>query len=245
MNLKEFCQKYGISEAQFYGNEKIEGNIDLRSLTTIPEGCNLTAGGYIDLESLTTIPEGCNLTAGGNIYLRSLTTMPEGCNLTSGGNIYLRSLTIKGDYKPKTNLIFFQGGAYLKSDGIFAKVVRKFGKAYKLKKINSEKEFWMVTDGAFIHAHGETIKEAKEAFRFKVQAEKIKKEPITLESIIKIQHYRIITGACEFGVRRWIESNIPKNREEVVSNGIKVKDLLPILEKTNAYGLSKFKSLIK
>ena len=162
------------------------------------------------------------------------------------GDIYLESLTIKGDYVPKTDLMFFQGGAYVKADGIFAKVVRKIGKAYQLQKINSEKEFWMVTDGAFTHAHGDTLKEAKESFRFKVQAEKIKKEPITLESVIKIQHYRIITGACEFGVRNWIESNISeKNRKKVIEKGIKVKYLLPILEKTDAYGLEKFKALIK
>src|SRR5690606_2412301 len=123
-----------------------------------------------------------------------------GFNPTVGGSLYLGSLSGHQKRQPQTDLIFFKGGAYLKADGIFAKVVRKVGKAYQLKKINSEKEFWMVTDGAFTHAHGETIKEAKKAFRFKVQAEKIKKEPITLESVIKIQHYRIITGACEFGV---------------------------------------------
>lgn len=103
----------------------------------------------------------------------------------------------------------------------------------------------MVTDGKFTHAHGENFKEAKEAFRFKIQSEKIKSQPITLETVVKIQHYRIITGACEFGVKNWIETNIPSNiRAKVINNGIKVKDLVPLLEKTDAYGLSKFKALI-
>jgi hypothetical protein len=103
----------------------------------------------------------------------------------------------------------------------------------------------MVTDGAFTHAHGDTLKEAKESFNFKIESERIKSDPITLETIVKIQHYRIVTGACEFGVKNWIEQNIPQEkRAAILKNGIKAKDLLPMLEKTDAYGLSRFKALL-
>ena len=47
-----------------------------------------------------------------------------------------------------------------------------------------------------------------------------------------------MTGACELGVKNWIEQN------EIKKDKIKAKDLLPILEKTNAYGLSNFKKLL-
>jgi len=194
-------------------------------LVSIPEGFNPTVGGYLDLGGLTSIPEGFNPTVGGGLDL--------------SGN-YSDKKTA-----PKSDIVFFQGGAYLKADGIFAKVIQAKKGVYRLCNLNSEKEFFMVTDGKFTHAHGQTLNEAKESFRFKIQSEKIKSEPITLETVVKIQHYRIITGACEFGVKSWIETNIPeKIRAKVIKNGIKVKDLIPMLEKTDAYGLSKFKSLI-
>ena len=48
--LKEkLCKKCGLTEDQFYGREKIEGSLDLRGLTSIPEGFNPTVGGYLYL----------------------------------------------------------------------------------------------------------------------------------------------------------------------------------------------------
>ena len=265
MNITEFCKNHNLTEGQFNGKEKIGGYLDLSGLTSIPEGFNPTVGGDLGLRGLTSIPEGFNPTVGGGLYLRGLTSIPEGFNPTVGGDLYLSGLTsvpegfnptvggylyLSGNYSnkntaPQTDLIFFQGGAYLKADGVFAMVVRKRGNLYELSKINSSTAFWMVTDGKFTHAHGETLKEAKESFRFKIESDRIASEPITSETVIKIQHYRIITGACEFGVKNWIEQNIPQaKRASILKNGIKAKDLLPILEKTDAYGLSRFKALL-
>jgi hypothetical protein len=33
-----FCTKYNLSADQFYGREKISGDLDLRSVTSLPEG---------------------------------------------------------------------------------------------------------------------------------------------------------------------------------------------------------------
>ena len=63
---KEFCNKNNISEAQFFGKEKIGGYLYLGSLTSIPEGFNPTVGGYLYLGRLTSIPEGFNPTVGGD-----------------------------------------------------------------------------------------------------------------------------------------------------------------------------------
>ena len=65
------------------------GDLDLYSLTTMPEGVTLHAGGYLNLRSLTTLPEGVTLHAGGYLNLYSLTTMPEGVTLHAGGYLYL------------------------------------------------------------------------------------------------------------------------------------------------------------
>ena len=53
MRIKDFCRISGLTEAQCAG-EVVSGSIYLRSLTTMPEGVTLNAGGSIYLGSLTT-----------------------------------------------------------------------------------------------------------------------------------------------------------------------------------------------
>ena len=90
-------------------------------------------------------------------------------------------------------------------------------------------------DGFF--AHGETIKKSIEDLEFKILSEKLKNEPIKKDTILTIQYYRLLTGACELGVKEWMSTN-------KIDEGITALELLPILEKTNAYGLEKFKKLM-
>jgi hypothetical protein len=248
----EFCKKYNLSEDQFIGKETVGGDLYLRNLTSIPEGFNPTVGGYLDLGNLTSIPEGFNPTVGGDLYLRNLTSIPEGFNPTVGGSVLLRSglkcnsTKPKGTIKtPKNKLLFWQDGKYVSADRMFTEVISKKGNTYKVKKLHSQKEFYLVTDGK-THAHGETAEKAKEDFRFKLMAEKLKSEPILEDTVVTIKHYRLLTGACELGVNSWMQSQFnEKERTAIMEKGMKAKDLLPILEKTNAYGIERFKKLVK
>ncbi len=82
-------------------------DLNLGSLTSLPERCELKPGGNLYLESLTSLPERCELTPGGNLYLRSLTLLPERCELTPGRGLYLRSRTSlpeRCELKPGGNL---------------------------------------------------------------------------------------------------------------------------------------------
>ena len=113
----------------------------------------------------------------------------------------------------------------------------------KNKSVQKEPCFVASKDEYF--AHGGTAKEAIKDVLFKINSDRLKKEPITPDTIVTIDHYRLITGSCYFGCRSWIEANIPtKDRPKVIANGIKAKDIFPILQKTNAYGFEKFKLLI-
>lgn len=115
---------------------------------------------------------------------------------------------------------------------------------YLVKKVHSQKEFYLVTDGS-THSHGDTLQKAKEDFKFKVIAEKLKKDPIKEDTVITIMYYRVLTGACEMGVNNWIDNVFnEKEKDNVLKHGIKAKELLPILKSNNAYGFDKFKSLI-
>ena len=47
------------------------------------------------------------------------------------------------------------------------------------------------------------------------------------------------------GVKNWIDSVFKgENKADILKDGIKAKDLLPILKRENAYGLDRFQPLI-
>lgn len=74
-------------------------------------------------------------------------------------------------------------------------------------------------------AHGDTIKKAVSDLQFKIISDKLKKEPINKDTLITVNHYRLITGACELGVKQWMQSN-GINKDEITA-----LELLPILKK--------------
>ncbi len=213
-------------------NPTVGGSLYLGRLTSIPEGFNPTVGGYLDLGSITSIPEGFNPTVGGSLYLGSITSIPDGFNPTVGGSLYL-GRGLKSNCRQQSGPIFWE--KYVLADGMFTKILSKKGNIYRVKKIEDPKEFYLIVDGV-TSAHGDTIKKAKEDLDYKVKSESLKNNPVLADEIITIQRYRAITGACEAGVKAWMQQN---NASEMPA-----KDLLPILEKTNAYGYQKFLKLI-
>ena len=223
-----FCKRYNLTEDQFFGKEKINGSLDLRSVTALIPGFNPTVGGSLDLSSVTTLISGFNPTVGGDLDLRSVTKI-------------IRSTDI-----PK--LLSWQNGKYIKVDGIFTEVIKKTGNLYLAKKVNVPDEFYLATDGKWNYAHGATKEKAKADLRFKIIAEKLKKDPIKPDTMLTVLYYRTVTGACDLGCRQWLDANkIPykiEGESTVEVKPISAKDLLPLLEKSGAYGLDRIKSLI-
>ena len=103
----KYCkeQGYNLTDDQFSGREKIEGCLDLDSLTSIPEGFNPVVGGYLNLRSLTSIPEGFNPVVGYNLWLDSLTEIPENFNPLIKGDIYIIDDDV--NIKPELNFMNF------------------------------------------------------------------------------------------------------------------------------------------
>ena len=234
MNKQQFCKQFNLTEDQFFGKVKIEGYLDLRSVTSIPEGFNPTVGGDLDLRSVTSIPEGFNPTVGGDLEWRT-------------GSRYVGA-TIPRPKIKQVNKNFFwskNGSTYAFIDGIFCEVVNdrtskvndEDFRIIAAKKVNKPDTFFIVSN-VDLYAHGSELAKAFEDLHFKIACEKFKSEPIKADTIITVQHYRIITGACEMGCKDWMERNNIKVGE------IKASELLPLLEKTNAYGLERFKELV-
>lgn len=209
--IKDFCKKHNLTIDQFYGKEKIGGDLYLGSLTSIPEGFNPTVGGDLVWKN-------------GRKHIGATVIMP----------------TI-----PKPDLKW-KDGKYTKIDGIFCEIVSAHAwvisgldvEILRAKKINKSDSFFIAKAGGF-SSHGETMEKAVEDQKFKIAAEKIRKEPIYKDTIITTQHYRIITGACEFGVKEWMQNN------NITKQEITAGELMPLLKKTNAYGFDRFKSLVK
>ena len=185
-----------------------------------------------------TVPKGFNPTVGGTLDLRSMRAIPEGFNPTVGRSLELGS-DLKSKYKKLDPEFIFswQNGKYIKVDGILCEILTKRKDIYKIKIVGSKVESYLVKNGKN-WAHGETLKKAKEDLHFKMIAEKLKKDPIKKDTEITIQYYRIITGACELGCKAWMQQN------GITKEKMKAVELLPLLEKTNAYGIDKFKKLV-
>ena len=104
---------------------------------------------------------------GGSLDLSGLTSIPKEFNPTVGGYLYL-SGHLTANTKPLQTNIISWCDKYIKVDGVFTEIINRKGNIFKVKDINSsDTEYWLVTDGKFTHAHGKTLKEAKEDFRFK------------------------------------------------------------------------------
>jgi hypothetical protein len=122
-------------------------------------------------------------------------------------------------------------------------VVNKKGNVYKVKKLNQTKEFYIVTDGNGKFSHGETLKEAKEDLIYKISSnlDKSKYKNLTLQSKLTfeegIEAYRVITGACSFGVKDFVTTNKVKKTSYTIEEIIKLT--------SNSYGGSTFKEFFK
>jgi len=171
-------------------------------------------------------------TVGGDLYLGSVTSIPEGFN--------------KNDYQnkssDKTKLMTWQKGKYIKADDRFSEVISKKGNVWKLKDVNKNNEYYLVTDNRGRYAHGNTIKEAKEDLIYKINdRDKTKYEGISKTEKFPFEYcvemYRVITGACATGTRHFIESSwIAKNKYSV-NEIIKITD--------GKYGHKQFASFFK
>jgi hypothetical protein len=241
-------------------NPTVGGSLDLHSLTSIPEGFNPTVGVSLNLRSLKSIPEGFNPTVGGNLHLSSLKSIPEGFNPTVGGNLYLYSLkSIPEGFNPtvggslylydgmscdKTPLgstpLTWQNGKYMSFDGIFGELISRKGNVWKCKKVNKEEIFYVITDGEGRYSHGASLQEAREDLAYKIadniDKEKYKGLPLDTKFTFSeaVQCYRLITGACSFGTRHFIESyNISKRKKYTI------KDMITLTE--GQYGHNTFK----
>ena len=225
MSKKEFCKKHGFSDAQFLGEEKINGSLCLNGLTSIPEGFSPTVGDSLYLNGLTSIPEGFSPTVGGGLWLNGLTK-------EEGKKIQRTDI-------PDNFIFTWENGKYIQVDGIFSEVVSRRGNILKVKFIGEKKVTYLITDGQGCWAHGENLKEAREDLVYKISDRNASKYTgLTLDSRLSfkkaIESYRVITGACAAGTRMFVE-NLP-----LIKKSYKISEIVELTR--GAYGNREFES---
>jgi len=110
----------------------------------------------------------------------------------------------------------FKHKNFLFVDGILSRIVetketRGGVKIHKVVTVGQTKESYCIeADG--MYSHGDTIKEARESLFYKIgKRDKSAYEGWTLDRKITakeaIESYRVITGACEAGVRDFVKSH--------------------------------------
>ena len=213
------------------------GDIDLSKGATL-DAPSLATSGDIDLREGATLAAPLLATLG-SIYLSKDATL-DAPMLATAGSIYLsEGATLDANIFKKINHKSVDGRLFIiesekSTNGI--KIYSGWNFVSMIKKA-IKKEICFVAEKGDFTAHGETVKKAISDLQFKIIAEKLKKDPIKKDTVIDVNYYRTVTGACEFGVRSFIDSHKLKK-------SYKASELLPILEKNNAWGLEKIKSLI-
>ena len=244
-------------------NLTVGGYLDLENctgITALPD--NLTVGGslYLRGTGITALPD--NLTVGGFLDLENctgITALPD--NLTVGGSLYLRGTGITGEVKVNKKLsskaiaaisrvsnmpIFWEWNdrSYIKVDDMFTAVDSHHGNVYRVHKLNSSEQLYLVTDSENHWAHGRTLQEARADLIFKINDRDTSvyrnmslNDTITYEEAIAA--YRTITGACAAGTKDFIENRLPKPHKDKYT----VQEIIALTEKE--YGGKKFSEFFK
>ena len=113
---------------------------------------------------------------------------------------------------------------YIKVDDIFTILDEQKGNVYRVHKIGSDKQMYIVTDGSGHFAHGNTIAEAKDDLIYKINDRDTSvyknlsmSDELAFEEAIAA--YRTITGACAAGTRNFIEGRLPTPHKEKYTIG--------------------------
>ena len=99
MTQKEFIKvldekgySYEIEGAKIIVTGDGDGNVDLRSLTSLPPGVEVKNGGDVYLSSLTSLPPDVEFKNGDYVFLNSLTSISPGVEFRNGGGVSFESL---------------------------------------------------------------------------------------------------------------------------------------------------------
>ena len=220
--IEKFRKETGVNLVVEDGKPFYSGSLDLENctgITALPD--NLTVGGYLDIRG-TGITDEVKV----NKKLSSKATAA-----------IKRVLNIPIFWK-------WNNRRFVKVDDMFTAIDSHHGNVYRVHKLNSREQLYLVTDGENHWAHGNTLQDARADLIFKINDRDTSvyknmslDDTLTYEEAIAA--YRTITGACAAGTRDYIENRLPKPHKEKYT----VQEMITLTE--NEYGGKKFSEFFK
>ena len=213
-----------------------------------------SVGGYLYARGADTKTAFPKLTSvGGSLDARGADTKTAFPKLTSvGGYLYASGADTKTAFRDDikwndtTNdavarcramlLSSFAAAGFSFADGILARIVSQRGPVSRVIICGKTEISYLVTDGEAF-SHGKTLAEARDGLMFKIG----KRDPAefkawTLDKTVSkrdaIRAYRTITGACEGGVRSWMETR-------QTPESLTVQEIISLTK--GAYGSDEFR----
>jgi hypothetical protein len=125
-------------------------------------------------------------------------------------------------------------------DGIKSAILNKKNNIYKVWNLGGDKTSYIVFEND-IYSHGKTIKEARESFVYKISNRDTSQyNDLKLDTVLSFNEaivaYRVITGACEYGVKMFVVNLKVKKKYTV-------KEIIELTK--NQYGNDTFSNFIK
>jgi len=197
----------GASDVSLPVLATVGGSLDLRGASDVSMPVLATVGGSLYLEGASDVSMPVLATVGGYLYLRGASDVSLPVNVQSGvGNRFAKRQVTEA----------FRRQGYLFADDILSRIVAtkvsKGGvKIHKVVTVGQSKATYCIeADGTY--SHGDTIKEARESLLYKIgERDKSAYEGWALDREITareaIESYRVITGACEAGVRNFVQTH--------------------------------------
>jgi hypothetical protein len=160
---------------------------------------------------------------------------------TFDGNIDISKVQIVSEAKCRELLeaAFLRSG-YSFADNILAKIIEQKGKVAHIQICGKRDISYLVTDGK-AYSHGATLNEARDGLLYKISS----RDPSefrswTLNKVVSkrdaIRAYRVITGACEGGVREWMDG-------KEIPESLRVSEIIALTK--GAYGSEVFAKFFK
>ena len=171
--------------------DEFETDLTRAGYTFSRNGAEFTAGVSLDLGSLTTLPEGVTLSAGGSLDLDSLTSEAQ---RYQGKAIRLRSIDGQCTRMISSRKV---GGVTLHSAQYFR------------GHLDTDRRCYVAQDGG-TYAHGETAENALRDLRFKISQRDFDCDDLVAtireRGTVEFNDYRLLTGACESGLREGLRA---------------------------------------
>lgn len=198
--------------------------LDARGIKYTRDGASFAVpGGSLDLGSLTALPEGVSLSAGGSLDLSSLTAEEQ---TYQGRKIRLRTIdytTMRLISRRKVADVTLWSAQYFKGH------------------LDTDQRCYVAQDGE-TYAHGKTPEQALRDLRFKIAVRDFDVDDLVAEikarGTVGFNDYRLLTGACEDGLREGL-------RERGLSPDLEEMPLADALRlSAGAYGGDRFAELM-